>query len=48
MIDQLDHDDLYSSFEEFNAAMGAGVRDPHRCSPSSGPPPRCWSAASPT
>ena len=29
MIDQPDHDDLYSSFEEFNAAMGAGVRDPH-------------------
>lgn len=24
-----DSDDLYSSFEEFNAAMGAGVRDPH-------------------
>lgn len=29
MNDQPDHDDLYSSFEEFNAAMGAGVRDPH-------------------
>ena len=24
-----DGGDLYSSFEEFNAAMGAGVRDPH-------------------